>query len=138
MKLINKTDISDDLLREVIRFVRPSGLSNFTVTVKYSRRGWGGWAWHGSRRCMVRVCNDYGQTYGYYWPYQYGQHKGQKWWTSGWIERLVLIMAHELRHLWQGKATSRRGYVWGARGRYSEVDTEAYALRKLREWRRSH
>jgi hypothetical protein len=87
---------------------------------------------------MVRVHNDYEKERYYYVPYQYGQHKGRKWWTSGWIERLVLIMAHELRHLWQGKTTSRRGYVWGARGRYSEVDTEAYALRKLREWRRSH
>ena len=26
--------------------------------------------------------------------------------------------------------------VWGSRGRYSERDADAYAVRKLREWRR--
>lgn len=44
-------------------------------------------------------------------------------------------MAHEARHFWQHKV--RKGWrVWGARGRYSEVDAEAYTIRKLREWRR--
>jgi hypothetical protein len=74
----------------------------------------------------------------FYHPYQYGQNKGKRWWIASRIELLVVIAAHELRHCWQSKARNKAGYAWGARGRYSEVDTEAFALRKLRDWRRSH
>jgi hypothetical protein len=49
-------------------------------------------------------------------------------------EALVVLLAHELRHLWQAKHS--RGMVWGARGRYSERDADAYALRMLRAYRR--
>jgi SAM-dependent methyltransferase len=138
MKIHNTTEIPNQLLREIIRFVRPAGLSNFTVTVRYNRRGWHGWAWHGSTRCSVTVHSDWERYPMFYHPYQYGQHKGRKWWVASWQEMLVIFMAHELRHLWQGKTKNKAGYAWGARGRYSEVDTEAYALRKLREWRKSH
>lgn len=31
-----------------------------------------------------------------------------------------------------------RGMVWGSRGRFSERDADAYALRQLRAWRRAH
>ena len=52
------------------------------------------------------------------------------------IEALVLVTAHELRHLWQ--AQHPKGWrVWGSRGQYSERDADAYAIRMLRAWRRS-
>lgn len=50
-------------------------------------------------------------------------------------EAVVHLAAHELRHLWQKNHTGRRGKVWGARGRFSERDADAYAIRKTREWR---
>ncbi|OGA72887.1 MAG: hypothetical protein A3G81_22525 [Betaproteobacteria bacterium RIFCSPLOWO2_12_FULL_65_14] len=50
------------------------------------------------------------------------------------MEALVVLIAHELRHLWQAKHT--RGKVYGARGRFSERDADAYALRMLRRFRR--
>jgi hypothetical protein len=51
-------------------------------------------------------------------------------------EALVHILAHELRHFWQVNHKTKRGKVWGAKGVYSERDTDAYAIRKTREWRR--
>jgi hypothetical protein len=68
-------------------------------------------------------------------------------------EALVMILGHEFRHLWQTdipdehnlperKARShwrkfkRRGYVWGARGVLSNRDADAYAIHKVREYRR--
>lgn len=49
-------------------------------------------------------------------------------------EALVVLLAHELRHLWQAQTT--RGRVYGARGRFSERDADAYALQMLRRFRR--
>lgn len=48
----------------------------------------------------------------------------------------------ELRHLWQAaRLTDRKKsallpMAHGSRGKYSEVDTEAFAIQTLREWRR--
>lgn len=58
-------------------------------------------------------------------------------------EALVYILAHELRHMHQqhGYAVHSSfpvGRVKNARGRYSEVCTEAYAIHKLRAWRRAN
>ena len=53
-------------------------------------------------------------------------------------EGLVHILAHELRHLWQKNHPKKRGRVWGARGQYSDRDADAYAIRKMREWRKIH
>jgi hypothetical protein len=66
--------------------------------------------------------------------------------TGGYIDRLVLSaeeeiihnFAHELRHLWQFNHHEKRGKAWGARGRFSERDADAYAMRKTREWRRKN
>jgi hypothetical protein len=53
-------------------------------------------------------------------------------------EAFIHILAHELRHLWQKNHRTKRGKVWGARGRFSDRDADAYAIRKQREWRRLH
>lgn len=63
-------------------------------------------------------------------------------------EAVILVMAHELRHLWQMDHRRRRGIkegeggegvgVWGSRGQYSNRDADAYAIRKVREWRKNH
>ena len=58
------------------------------------------------------------------------------------LETLVYLAAHELRHLWQAaRLTDRRRSAplpmsWGSKGKYSEVDTEAFAIHTLREYRR--
>jgi hypothetical protein len=52
------------------------------------------------------------------------------------IEAVVHVTAHELRHLWQTNHPGKRAEVWGARGRISNRDADAYAIRKTREWRK--
>jgi hypothetical protein len=46
----------------------------------------------------------------------------------------------EIRHVWQSQIEEwerrRRGMVWGARGVFSERDADAFAIRKVREYRR--
>ena len=66
-------------------------------------------------------------------------------------EAVILVMAHELRHLWQmdhrrkrrikrelGEGVEWAAAVWGSRGQYSNRDADAYAIRKVREWRKKH
>ena len=51
-------------------------------------------------------------------------------------ELFIHILAHELRHIWQAK--HKRGWrVWGSRGQFSERDADAYAIHKVREYRRN-
>ena len=136
MRLKNTSKFNTALCREIIKFTRPPGISNFDIWVKHSKAGWGGRAYwagcslHSTRNpfvvirvdknipCPVTLCSKNG-------------YLGIRVFTP--IELLVLITAHELRHLWQ--KIHPKGYrVWGARGRFSERDADAYALHKLREW----
>jgi hypothetical protein len=65
--------------------------------------------------------------------------------TGGYLRKLLLsrrecvvaLLAHELRHAWQKKHKGKRGKVHGARGLYSDRDADAYAIRKVREYRRT-
>jgi hypothetical protein len=52
-------------------------------------------------------------------------------------EELIHSLAHEFRHMHQWYYASVKR-SWGSRGRFSERDADAYAIRKVREWRRSH
>jgi hypothetical protein len=139
MRLKNTTNLPSDLVREVIRAVRPPGICNFDVRVSNSARCCGGRAYsfgssyHDIRRTpfiVVRVAKTdakarhrWGGGNGYL-PRVIGSR----------IEGLLYVMAHELRHLWQSKHS--RGKVYGSRGRFSERDAVAYALRCLRHFRR--
>jgi len=76
--------------------------------------------------------------------YQYAHHKNKKYVLGNRIEALVYLAAHELRHLWQAaSATDKRKSAalpryYGSKGKFSEVDTEAYAVHTLRRWRRHY
>ena len=146
MRLKNKTSLPDDLVREVIRFVRPPNTRVNEVVIRNAGkdRSGSGKANAGLRR-RVRVwlprassksCRDVWEPRKAYLGMVIGSR----------VECLVMLLAHELRHLWQGqgppaknrteKPRPRKGMVYGARGRYSERDADAYALHKLRQWRR--
>jgi hypothetical protein len=77
-------------------------------------------------------------------PYQYAQHKGRKIVLANRMEALVYLAAHELRHLWQAaqwddrRKANRLPMAHGSRGKFSEIDTEAYAIHTLRRWRKEH
>ena len=134
MRLRNYTDIPDDTVRALIRAVRPSGISNFDVRVSNGQHFRGMAYTHGSgyhdRADPFIVCAIQKKAHvvrpatGAYLPTVLGSR----------IEQLIWLLAHELRHMWQAKHS--RGRVYGSRGRYSERDADAYALRMLRRYRR--
>jgi hypothetical protein len=76
-------------------------------------------------------------------PYQYAHHKGKRYVVANRIEALVYLTAHELRHLWQAASASDKARskslprFHGSRGKFSEIDTEAYAIHTLRRWRKA-
>ena len=132
MRITNKTDIPLSVVRDVLRFVAPTGVGGYAVELTRSKHLCRGRAWPWEWRVLLRVA-DATRFPSMGW----GKHKGYLGCPpiGNEIEALVFIAAHELRHLWHYRVP--RGYrVWGARGRYSERDADAYAIRKLREWRR--
>ena len=138
MRLRNHTDIPSDLIRRMIAFAKPPGVAGFDVRVTNSAsNGVRGVAYTEGASCHDRAC-----------PFivvrvQRGARLAPEPAHDGYLpqpamtreEGVLLVLAHELRHLWQAKV--RRGRrVWGARGVLSERDADAYALRALRHWRR--
>lgn len=128
--------MSTACLREIIRFVRPPGLANFVVVFRAGNRGHQGLFWPNPHytRFRVDITIDPEMPYpmvfstpagrGYLGVTVYSQE-----------EAVVALFAHELRHRWQHRVPRGRR-VWGARGQYSERDADAWALSKLRKWRR--
>ena len=139
MRLKNTTDLTNEDVRKIIYFVRPPNISNFDVMVKNGkalagRAYYKGSGYHSTAHPFVvcRLPDKYPKTLK---TYQIGQLRGKKYFLLNKMEALVYVLAHELRHLWQSKI--KRGYrVWGSRGQFSEIDTESYAIHKLREFRK--
>ena len=140
MRLNNYTDIPDDVIRAIIREVKPSGIGNFDVRVSNGQRFRGRAYAYGSGY-HDRACPFIIAAIPKVWRAQIIPARGAylSMAIGSRMEALVVLLAHELRHIWQGGSTSkprRRGMVYGARGRFSERDADAYALRMLRRYRR--
>ena len=181
MRLQNTTDIPDERVREIIRFVKPNGLltSKYTIRLNNSSRGTNGYFLESNLNICIRLSK---KNYSYpqrsnndpeirrpkrkitfrFQKFNEGKRIWQ-WWhhtryyesikdtpkvfsNGGYItsielsreESLVNNLAHELRHYWQMNHIGKRGKVWGARGKFSERDADAYAIRRTREWRLLH
>lgn len=164
VKLTNYTKVPAELIRDMIRFVTPSGVTGFDISFKnagdgclHGRAYTHGTCYHKRNgKCpplvVIQVPKWYGAKDAAYRnkyciapgagnPRREQCRKRQscrgymphECWTDH--ERLVDIIAHELRHLWQRRV--KRGHrVWGARGQFSERDADAYAIRMTRAWRR--
>lgn len=144
MRLRNATDIPDATVREVIRFVKPSGVARFDVRLGVAGCGSvmkgkaypAGSGYHDTADAFVNLYlgavryprKPSAPVRSNYLPTPYLADR---------IEALVFLAAHELRHLWQANVPRGRR-VWGARGQFSERDADAYAIRMLRAWRRRH
>jgi hypothetical protein len=170
LRLGNESDFSDDFIRDVVREVCPSGLTNFLVMV-YSRpydikryrgfeRGGGSYvhrsnrsSGHAKTQPMFRIDEKRRfsskqmqaiivniTTADAKYPLKESHRKGVGYLNALHLNReehLVHLIAHELRHLWQYHHP--KGWrVWGARGRYSERDADAYAIRETRAYHRRH
>ena len=98
MKVKNTSKYPIDLIRSVIKFARPSGISNFDVMVKNRPRSFSGTAW-GKFKILIRISKG-----AIKYPYKTTCIPGK-----GYIccilysdmETLIHVTAHELRHLWQ-------------------------------------
>lgn len=147
MKLKNDTNLPNVLVRELIRSVRPPGIEIKEVKIvnagKHSSGS--GRAYTGRGRIKVRLPRQNNPQCRAIWKPRkayLGMAIGNR------IELLIMLLAHELRHLWQGqgkgyngpfrveKPKPRKGMVWGSKGRFSERDADAYALHKIRQYRR--
>jgi len=142
MRLKNFTNIPNDRIKEMIRHTKPNGVANFDITIKNAGpfKMYGAYAYvegcayhEDSSRLLVTISITRNEN-----KFPYLMHE------NGYLDSLVLsreeclidLMAHELRHLWQ--KSHKRGRVWGSRGKYSDRDADAYAIRKVRQWRRLH
>jgi len=158
MRLKNTTDLSNEKIREIIRFVKPNGVSLDQVKITiHNVRSSGHFAGHTDcigyiyvritpKENMFPVYHNLRQEYSKSVGIKDNGEVIMKMFTKngGYLPSLILsreeafvhLLAHELRHHWQRKHSGRRGKVWGARGRYSERDADAYAIRMQRKWRR--
>lgn len=138
IRLRNTTNIDDRTIRQIVAAVAPAQIGRYDIEVRNSRSVAGrayihGSGFHATARpfivCRVPTTDINARrvwpSRGAYLPMAVGSR----------VEALVVLIAHELRHLWQ--RTHSRGRVHGSRGRYSEKDADAYALRMLRRYRRS-
>jgi hypothetical protein len=55
-------------------------------------------------------------------------------WLLDRTECLLYVLSHEFRHLWQME--HKRGRVWGSRGTFSDRDSDAFAIQKVRKYRK--
>lgn len=134
----NYTPLDSDWLRKVVAATKPSNVSKFDISFKNCGGGghrgrayWAGCSYHSSSAPLVVVA--LGKTT---YPYRTIEGKGYIGFSLYSIaEAAVFITAHELRHLWQAKV--KKGWrVWGAKGRFSERDADAYAIQMVRRYRR--
>lgn len=155
MRIRNNTSFERAEIQAAIRFVKPTGVSGFDVWIKSGRTHRGvAYCEGNTRRSSRGNFTDRPGQRTTRTPYVLvtippkPDRPGKirvKWieW-KGYLggvcynraEALVYLLAHELRHLWHAKGKRGRR-VWGARGKYSERDADAYAIGKLRHWRRA-
>lgn len=131
MRLNNETDVPDAWIRDAFAYCKPQSVGRLRdINFKRTRgmtHGQAHPAWNAIDIKVGRAWEHRGRTV----PRRGGYLTFEVW---GMEETLIAIIAHECRHLWQYGHT--RGRTWNARGRYSERDADAYALRTLRRWRR--
>ncbi len=141
MKLKNSTAIPNTIVRDVIRFVCPSGVTGYDVRVGTNSGGLfkgtayhKGSSYHATAAPFVNLFIGSAKRFPSLPRPSYKAGYLPIPWLADQTEALVFVAAHELRHLWQARRKTG-GRVWGSRGQFSERDADAYAIRMLRAWR---
>lgn len=138
MRLRNYTDLPDATVRAMIAHAKPPGVAGFNVRISnaaswYRGRAYSQGSSYHDRACpFIVVSVAKRPTFPAREPSRGGYLPSP---PMSRTEAVLFILAHELRHLWQARVPRGRR-VWGARGKFSERDADAYALRALRHWRR--
>lgn len=142
MRLKNTTDIPSETIRKLIRVLRPPGVVGFDVRVCNTRRSGRGRAYYAGSSFHDRACPfivvGVPRTEAMACTRCRAGRNGRGYLEEvmgSRMEVLVVVLAHELRHLWQARVPRSRR-VYGARGQLSERDADAYALSALRTYRR--
>lgn len=141
MKLKNTAKVPTNLLREIVSFVKPGPVTNFSIWFKRYRKGsritFCGCAYTSRRHIVCRIPDYQRLTKPYRGAAAYTEGKGYRPWSAYTFEEaLVALVAHELNHLHQALNPRLYRRTWSARGRFSEIDCDAYANRMIRKWRR--
>lgn len=139
MRIKNYTDIPSETIREIIRFVRPPGISGFDVRISNSKHLFAGRAYYqgcglhdtANPFIIVRITRNE-KMFPYSVPKKKGGYLPCELLSR--IEAIVLVVSHELRHLWQDKYPHSKR-LGGGRGKFSELDADTYAIEKLKLWR---
>ncbi len=132
--------VPNSLLREIIRFTCPSSITNYSIWFKNfrpgsSQIGFCGRAYINRKHVICRIPRHYIRLQKAYNAVLKKGKGYRPWYAYTYEEALVAIVAHELNHLAQAKNPRLYRRTWGARGRFSELDCDAYAIRMLRAWR---
>jgi hypothetical protein len=160
MKLRNETKLPGKLLREMVNFCCPSGVTDFIIRFAHGRdyhggayaKQYGGFTRRKESGFRGRLlweksgneCSDVIVRIPHY-PKGRGKIENNTKGGRGYLasveytreEAVVHLVAHELRHLYQALHPSRQhSRVWGSRGQFSERDADAYAISRTRHWRR--
>ncbi len=143
MKYRNTTSVPDTLLREVIRFACPSSVSGFSIWFKRAGGGtrtfFAGAAYWNRKHIVCRIPARFERLKRPYVGAGAKPGRGYLPWPAYTFEEaLVALVAHECNHLAQAKNARLYRRTWGARGRFSERDCDAYAIKMLRKWRAEH
>lgn len=162
MKLKNTTNITNERIKEILNFVKPQGklktLRWLTVRniLKDERGPLSGHAYANSIEVWVTNNeNAFPRKIDYSWKVSWEKdddgktvvkEKDEK--RRGKLgyylpqlllsreEALVSVIAHEYRHIWQRNHNLKKDRVWGSKGKSSERDCDAYAIKMTRAWRR--
>ena len=163
-QLINTSDFSDDLIREVIEFCMPEGVNGVKIVVK-SGSGYSH-SWPDRKKIEILIpkqgelrfpCVNHPRKRSR-WIKVYYSYDGHDYCHSERVEYtstlrlptlllsrtelLVELIAHELRHQWQRRRPLKSQWTYGNRGRTTKTTEEhdccQYAMMKVRQWRKLH
>lgn len=143
MRLKNTTKVPELLLREVIRFVCPSSVANFSIWFKRAGGGkktfFAGMAYCTEMKISIRIPRWERLVKPYTGAGSFTTGRGYIPWVSiTYEESLVAVVAHELRHLAQHLNPTLYKRTPYARGQYSEIDCDTYANKMILAWRAAH
>src|SRR5271165_6043528 len=123
----NTSGAPDAFLKEVVQFATPAGTGPIKIWFKRAKpKRFSVCSWSDESYISARIP----PPYVFQRPY-----KGAGG-ACTWEEAVVGLVAHTARSIWQWTNPNGRR-VWGARGRLSGRESNAYAIRKVREWRRT-
>ncbi len=140
MRFKNTTNVPESLLREVIRFVCPSSVTNFSIWFKRAGGGksvfFAGYAYCSQMKLSIRIPKWHKLAKPYTGAGSFTTGRGYRPWVAlTYEESLVAIVAHECRHLAQHLNPTLYKRTPYARGQYSEVDCDTHANKMILAWR---